>query len=219
MESVGKAHSCPSAHTQTTKLQLRRCLVLSGETECVAIDNDIVGAGIDDEAIEVQHTRLVAVGRGPTKLETEHHVATGHAQHRTWCDAFMRARGIAGRHEKPQSGREDEGPLVAMDFGYLKLVGTEDYDDDEAFGKSPAARGESQTKETRTNFEYVPGWSWMHICQDNWFQWKSLHPNMRVRLNANTEKLCMSLSKKDSTNAKPLLANTFSSVLATKKND
>ena len=33
----------------------------------------------------------------------------------------------------------------------------------------------------------------MHICQDNWLQtWKSLHPNMWVRLNANTEKLCTS---------------------------
>ena len=45
--------------------------------------NEIVDAGIDDEAIEVQQSHVVAVGCGPTKLEIEHHVASGHAQHRT----------------------------------------------------------------------------------------------------------------------------------------
>ena len=74
---------------------------------------------------------VVVIGRGPTKLEDEHHVASGHAQHRTWCDACMRARGIAGRHERRKPGREDEHPPVAIDSVYLKLDGTEDNDDDE----------------------------------------------------------------------------------------
>ena len=43
----------------------------------------------------------------------------------------MRARKIAGRHERREPGREDEDPLVAIDYGYLKLDGTEDDDDDE----------------------------------------------------------------------------------------
>ena len=43
----------------------------------------------------------------------------------------MRARGIAGRHERREPGREDEDPLVAIDNDYLKLDGTEDDDDDE----------------------------------------------------------------------------------------
>ena len=43
----------------------------------------------------------------------------------------MRARGIAGRHERREPGREDEDPLVAMDYGYLKLGATKDYDDDD----------------------------------------------------------------------------------------
>ena len=43
----------------------------------------------------------------------------------------MRARGIAGRHERRGPGREDEGLLVAIDYGYLKLDGTEDGDDGE----------------------------------------------------------------------------------------
>ena len=73
-------------------------------------------AGIDDEAIEVQRPNVVAVGRGPTKLEVEHHVASGHAQHRTWCDACMRPRGTAGRHERREPGREDEDSLVAIDL-------------------------------------------------------------------------------------------------------
>ena len=42
--------------------------------------------------------------------------------------AVMRARGIAGRHQRWGSGREDEDPLVATDYGYLKL---EDDEDDE----------------------------------------------------------------------------------------
>ena len=47
-------------------------------------ENEIVDAGIDDEAIEVQQPHVVAVGRRPTKLDFEDHAASGHAQHRTW---------------------------------------------------------------------------------------------------------------------------------------
>ena len=43
----------------------------------------------------------------------------------------MRARGIAGRHERREPGREDEDPLLAMDHGCLKLDGAEDDDDDD----------------------------------------------------------------------------------------
>ena len=43
----------------------------------------------------------------------------------------MRARGIAGRQERREPGREDEDPVVAMDYVYLKLDGTDDDDDDE----------------------------------------------------------------------------------------
>ena len=43
----------------------------------------------------------------------------------------MRARGIAGRHERLEPGREDEDPLLAIDYGYLKLDGAEDDDDDD----------------------------------------------------------------------------------------
>ena len=68
---------------------------------------------------------LLRSRRGPTNLEIEHHVS-GHAHHRTWCDARMRARGIAGK-----SGQEDEDPLVAIDYGDLKFGGTEDDDDDD----------------------------------------------------------------------------------------
>ena len=64
------------------------------------IENEIVDAGMDAEAIEVERSHVVAVGRGPTKLDIEHHVASGHAQHRTWCAACKRTRGIAGRHER-----------------------------------------------------------------------------------------------------------------------
>ena len=84
---------------------------------------------MDDEAVKVQQLNVVAVGRGPTKLQIEHHVASGHAQHRTWCGACMRGRGIVGRHERREPGREDEDPLVAIDHCYLKLDGTEDDDE------------------------------------------------------------------------------------------
>ena len=48
----------------------------------------------------------------------------------------MRARGIAGRHERREPGREDEDPLVAIDYGYLKLDGREDDDGDEDDGEA-----------------------------------------------------------------------------------
>ena len=95
------------------------------------VEEEIVDEGIDDEAVEVQRPNVVVVGRGLTKLEVEHHAASGLAQHRTWCDARMRARGITGRHERRELGREDEDPLVAKDYGTLKLDGTEDDDDDD----------------------------------------------------------------------------------------
>ena len=119
MANVGKAHSCPPAQSSETELHI------------MPIENEIADAGIDDKAIEVQRPNVVVVGRGPTKLEVEHHVASGHAQHRTWCDVYMRARVIAGRHERREPGREDEDPLVAIDYGFLKLDGTEDDDDDD----------------------------------------------------------------------------------------
>ena len=43
----------------------------------------------------------------------------------------MRARWITGRLERREPGREDEDPLVAFDYGYLKLDGTVDNDDDD----------------------------------------------------------------------------------------
>ena len=82
---------------------------------------DLENASIGDESIEVQRPEVAVVGRGPTKIEFEHHVALGHAQHRTWCDACMRSRGIAGRHERQEPGWDDEDPPVAIDYGYLKL--------------------------------------------------------------------------------------------------
>ena len=88
MVSVGKAHSCLFAQSPEAKLQI------------IPIESEIVDAGIDDAANEVQRPNVVVVGRGPTKLEVEHHVASGHAQHRPWYDACMRARGIAGIHER-----------------------------------------------------------------------------------------------------------------------
>ena len=68
---MGKAHSYPPAQSPETKLQI------------MPAEDEIVDEGIDDEAIEVQRTYVVVVGRGATKLEVEHHVASGHAQHRT----------------------------------------------------------------------------------------------------------------------------------------
>ena len=63
MASVGEAHSCPPAQSPETKLQI------------MPIENEIVDASIEDEAIEVQRPNVVVIGRGPTELEVEHHVA------------------------------------------------------------------------------------------------------------------------------------------------
>ena len=84
MASVGEAQGYPPAQSSETKLQI------------MLIDNEIVDEVIDDEAVAVQRPNFVVVACGPTNLEIEYHVASGHAQHRTWCDACMRVRGIAG---------------------------------------------------------------------------------------------------------------------------
>ena len=112
--------------------QLPSCAIARDKKlQIMPFENEIVDSGIDDEAVEVERPHVVAVGRGPTKLEVEHHVASGHVQHRTWCDACMRARGIAGRHERREPGRDAEDPFVAVDYGDLKCDVTEDDDEDE----------------------------------------------------------------------------------------
>ena len=123
MAGVGGGRSCPLAQTPVTKLQ--------NKMESMLFEDTIVDAGVDDEAFEVWQTHVVAGGRGPNKQVVEDHVASRHAQRRTWCDAWMRARGIAGRHEKRELGRKDEDPLVATGYGHLKLEGTDDDADDE----------------------------------------------------------------------------------------
>ena len=120
MASVGKTHSCPPAKSPETKLQI------------MPFENETVDAGNDDEAIEVQRPNVVAVGRGPTKLELEHHLASGHAKHRTWCDACMKARGIAGKTATDGSLVErTRTHLLRLIMVIWKLDGTEDDDDDE----------------------------------------------------------------------------------------
>ena len=69
MASVGEANSWPPAQSQKKKFQI------------MPIENEIV-----DEAIEVQRPNVVVVGRGPTKLEVEHHVASAQ-------EAWSRGRG------------------------------------------------------------------------------------------------------------------------------
>ena len=76
--------------------------------------------GLEEEAFEVQAPRVAPAGRAPTQTEIDHHVATGHAQHRSWCDSCMRARGIAGRHELQGEARPDSDPLICVDYAYMR---------------------------------------------------------------------------------------------------
>ena len=64
MASVGNAHSYPPTQSPETKVQI------------MPSESEIVDAGIDDEAVEVQGPNVVVVGRGPTKPEVDHHVAS-----------------------------------------------------------------------------------------------------------------------------------------------
>ena len=51
-------------------------------------------------------------------------------RHRTWCDACMRARGIAGRDERQEPGREDEDQWWQM-IVKCDCTGDDGDDDDE----------------------------------------------------------------------------------------
>ena len=94
----------------------------SGSVDCAPVEPEVVDDGVDDEAVEVQKPRATQVARQPTAEEIEHRIASGHAQRRTWCDACVRARGVAGRHEKQGEGRVDEDPVIGVDYCYLKFV-------------------------------------------------------------------------------------------------
>lgn len=86
---------------------------------------------MDDEAVEVHQPRVATTGRQPTEKEVEAHLASGHAQHRSWCDSCMRARGIAGRHERQPAARPDADPQVCLDYCYMKFVSSDQPQDDE----------------------------------------------------------------------------------------
>ena len=62
----------------------RRCQSPETKLQIMFIESEIVDEGIEDEVIDVQRPNVVVVGRGPTNVEVEHHVASGHAQHRFW---------------------------------------------------------------------------------------------------------------------------------------
>ena len=85
--------NCLPAQSPATKLQIRRVSRFSGEMQCMPIDSEIVDAGIDDGSNEVQQPMLLRSDVDPPSWRWNTiFVASGHAQHRTWCDARMRAR-------------------------------------------------------------------------------------------------------------------------------
>ena len=105
---------------------------MAGSPASAVVDDEVEDDGaVDDEALEVQKPRIPSGGRQPTRAEIEHHVATGHAQHRSWCTSCMRARGIAGRHEQQDRAREDADPMICIDYAYTKAADSEKQDDEE----------------------------------------------------------------------------------------
>ena len=76
------ARTSDTPKSTQTELRIRHDLVLLERRS--PVENEIVDADINDEAIGVQRPNVVVVGRGPTKMEIEHNVASGHVQHRTW---------------------------------------------------------------------------------------------------------------------------------------
>ena len=90
------------------------------------IENEIVDEGIEMKRLKFSDPMLLAAfRRGPTKLEIEHHVASGHAQHRTWC-----VHESTWNWWKPrETGAWSRGRRSIMVI--TKLDGTEDEDDDD----------------------------------------------------------------------------------------
>ena len=93
-------------------------------TDCALVQPEIVDDGVDDYAVEVQNPRVARASRAPTAEEVEAHIASGHACHRSWCDACMRARGVAGRHEQRKDHRPDEDPVIGLDYCYMTRATT-----------------------------------------------------------------------------------------------
>ena len=134
MACMGEVHSCPLAQSSAKMPQPRSVSRASGAVECGCrlTTRLLIQTLLMKRSRFSDHT-LLRVGSGRLSCQIERHVASGHAEHPTWCDARTRARGIAGRHEKRESRRDDIDPLAAVDYGYLELDGTEDDDEDDEF--------------------------------------------------------------------------------------
>ena len=63
--------------------------------KCTPTENEIVDAGTDVKQSRLSNPILLQSDVDWPKLDIEYHVAVGHGQHRAWCDACIRARGIA----------------------------------------------------------------------------------------------------------------------------
>ena len=84
-------------------------------------DEDVLVLNVDGEALEkemeceledetVQDAEIVRIFSDPglpSKNEREEHEAT-HAQHRSWCTACVRGRGIANKHHRSTGAGRDE---------------------------------------------------------------------------------------------------------------
>ena len=92
----------------------------SGVGELMGVDGNecIECEGINEE-LEGRTPKAVWSTGEPTREMMEEHVLAGHVPYRPWCEACVAGLGRAGQHRRTSSDREEEVPVVCMDYGCM----------------------------------------------------------------------------------------------------
>ena len=84
----------------------------------------------------------------PTEEQWRRRWLAGHAPYRPWCPACVAGRGMAEHHRKLEKDRQDEAPVVAMDYAFFSTHGDVAKDEGEGGlvkrGGHPRPMGESR---------------------------------------------------------------------------
>ena len=85
----------------------------------VAVDEPADPDGLGEEVTDTVGTaRVLAAPRTTRKAEREEHDVS-HVLYRPWCRFCVMGGGLEGRHLTRSGDRDDDGPRVLADYGYL----------------------------------------------------------------------------------------------------
>ena len=93
----------------------------------------VEGCEIGEDIAEGQEGReqaMKSVPKGPTDAERDLHNSC-HIPYRSWCDACVRARGIADQHRAGDLDKRYEAPQLGADYWFVGKQGEDPVEDAE----------------------------------------------------------------------------------------